>query len=61
MKNAVFLDVGPCRYYVNQSFGGTSVHTISTQRNIPEDGILQCRISLMIAYYKETYSGINEL
>jgi hypothetical protein len=25
---------------VNRRFGGTSVHTISTRRHIPEDGIL---------------------
>jgi hypothetical protein len=41
MKNAVFLDVAPCRYCVNRRFGGTSVHTRSTQHHIPEDGILQ--------------------
>jgi hypothetical protein len=40
MKNAVFWDVAPYRSFVNRRFGGTSVHTRSTRRHIPEDGIL---------------------
>jgi hypothetical protein len=40
MKNAVFWDVAPCRYFVNRRFGGTLVHTRSTRHHIPEDGIL---------------------
>jgi hypothetical protein len=49
MNNAVFWDVGPCRYFVSRRFGGTYVgdtflrnvglHKIYT-RHIPEDGIL---------------------
>jgi hypothetical protein len=34
MKNTVFWDVTPCGYCKN--------HARGTQRNIPEDGILQC-------------------
>jgi hypothetical protein len=53
MKNTVFWDVASCRSCLNRRFGGTyqlkmeaihssetSVHTRSTQRHIPEDGIL---------------------
>jgi hypothetical protein len=48
MKNAVFWDVAACRSCVNRRFEGTyrlhlqetSVHTRSTRRHIPEDGIL---------------------
>jgi hypothetical protein len=40
LKNTVFWDVAPCRSCVNRRFGGTSVHTRSTERHIPEDGIL---------------------
>jgi hypothetical protein len=40
MKNAVFWDVALCRSCVNRRFGGTSVHTRSTQPRIPEDGFL---------------------
>jgi hypothetical protein len=58
LKNAVFWDVAPCRYFVNlhtlvhRSWisytltmeairsSETSVNKISTQRHIPEDGIL---------------------
>jgi hypothetical protein len=37
MKNAVFLDVGPCRSCVNRSFGGT--YRLHLQgRNIRERG-----------------------
>jgi hypothetical protein len=39
VKNAVFWDVVPCRSYVNQHSSETSVHTSSTRRRIPEDGI----------------------
>jgi hypothetical protein len=39
-ENAVFWDVALCRSYENRRFGGTLVHTRSTQRHIPEDGIL---------------------
>jgi hypothetical protein len=39
MKNAVFLVVAPCRCCMNRN-GGTSVHTGSTRRHIPEDCIL---------------------
>jgi hypothetical protein len=47
MKNVVFWDVVPCRYFVNRRFGGklrspeTSVNKISTRSHIPEDGIFQ--------------------
>jgi hypothetical protein len=34
----------PCRSCVNRRFGGTSVHTRSTQRHIPEDGILHSHL-----------------
>jgi hypothetical protein len=37
MKNAVFWDVALYRTCVNRRFGGTSVHTRSTRRHIPED------------------------
>jgi hypothetical protein len=37
MKNAVFLDVAPCRSCVNQSFGGTYRLHIE-DRNIHERG-----------------------
>jgi hypothetical protein len=40
MKNAVFWDVAPSKSSVNRRFGGTSVHTRSTRRHSPEDGIL---------------------
>jgi hypothetical protein len=46
MKNAVFWAVAPCRSCVNRRFGGTSVYTISTQRHIPEDGILQNEVHI---------------
>jgi hypothetical protein len=39
-KNAVFRDVVPCRFCVNRRSSETSVHTRSTLRHIPEDGIL---------------------
>jgi hypothetical protein len=38
MKNAVFWDVAPSRYFVIPP--EPSVNKISTRRNIPEDGIL---------------------
>jgi hypothetical protein len=40
LKNAVFWAVAPCRSCVKRRFSETSVHTRSTQRHIPEDGIL---------------------
>jgi hypothetical protein len=40
MKNAVFWDVAQCRFCMNRRFGGTSVHTRSRRRHIPEDRIL---------------------
>jgi hypothetical protein len=46
MKNAVFWDVVQCRSCVDRRFGGTSVHTRSTLRHIPEDGIVQIKKSL---------------
>jgi hypothetical protein len=38
MQNAVFWDVSLCGFCKNQRFGGTSVLTRATRRNIPEDG-----------------------
>jgi hypothetical protein len=40
MKDAVFWDVAPCSSCVNRRFGGTTVHTRTTGRHIPENGIL---------------------
>jgi hypothetical protein len=38
MKNAVVWDVTPCGSCKNRPFGGTSVLTRATRRNIPGDG-----------------------
>jgi hypothetical protein len=46
MKNAPFWNVAPCKSCVNRRFGGTSVHTRSTWRHIPEDGILFTGMSI---------------
>jgi hypothetical protein len=48
VKNTVFWDVAQCRSCVNWRFGGTSVHTRSTRRHIPEESILHshCRENL---------------
>jgi hypothetical protein len=51
-ENAVFLDVAPCRSYVNRRFGGTSVHIRSTRRHIPEDGILHSHGRVNLKSYK---------
>jgi hypothetical protein len=40
MKNVVLWDLALCRSCVNRRFGGTSVHTRSTQLHISEDDIL---------------------
>jgi hypothetical protein len=40
LKNVVFLDVAPCRSCVNRRSAEISVHTRSSRRHIPEDGIL---------------------
>jgi hypothetical protein len=40
MKNGVFWDVMLCGSCMNRRFGGTSVLTRTTRRNIPEDTIL---------------------
>jgi hypothetical protein len=40
MKNGVFWDVMPCGSSKNRCFGGTSVLTRATRRNIPEGAIL---------------------
>jgi hypothetical protein len=45
-KNAVFWAVVPCRSCVHRRFGRKSAHTRSTQRHIPEDGILRSSKSL---------------
>jgi hypothetical protein len=42
MKNVVFWDVTPCSSRKNRRFGGMSVLTRATWRNIPKDGILLC-------------------
>jgi hypothetical protein len=39
-KNVGFWDGTRCGFCKNGRFGGTSVLTIATQRNFPEDGIL---------------------
>jgi hypothetical protein len=41
MKNGVFSDVTPCGSCKNRRFGGTSVLTRATRRNIPEETILR--------------------
>jgi hypothetical protein len=46
MKNAVFCDVLQCRYCENRRSSETSVHTRSTHRHIPENGILHASLSL---------------
>jgi hypothetical protein len=35
MKNAVFLDVASCRYFVNRRFGGTYRLHLHCIRNLP--------------------------
>jgi hypothetical protein len=46
MKNGVFWDVVPCRS------SETSLHTRSTRRHIPEDGILHKNLDYIFTYYK---------
>jgi hypothetical protein len=41
MKNTIFWDVAFCRSSVTRRSSESSVHTRSTQRHIPEDGILK--------------------
>jgi hypothetical protein len=51
MTNAVFWDVAPCKSCVKMEAirsSETSVHTGTTRRHIPEDGILQ-DLSIMIS------------
>jgi hypothetical protein len=50
-ENAVFWDVTPCRYIVNQRFGGTSVHNRSIRHHIPEDSILHSHCRENLTYY----------
>jgi hypothetical protein len=45
LKNVVFRDVVLCRSCVTRRFGGTSGHTRSTRRHIPEDDILRSHCS----------------
>jgi hypothetical protein len=52
MKNTVFWDVVPCRCCANRRFGGTSGHTRSTWRHIPEEGILRPLYNLMQCLFK---------
>jgi hypothetical protein len=50
LKNVAFWDVVLCTYFVNRFSSETSVYPISTQRNIPEDGILQLTYLIDEAY-----------
>jgi hypothetical protein len=62
MKNADFWDVALCRYYVNGRFGRRSVHTRSTQRRIPEDGIPRSSTCVQIYDWLDnlTYMDVDE-
>jgi hypothetical protein len=51
MKNAVIWDVAPCGSLKNRRFGGTSVLTRVTWRNIPEDGILHVNLNIALDSY----------
>jgi hypothetical protein len=55
LKNAVFWDVATCRSCVNRRFEGTLIHTRSTRRHIPEDGILHSHRRENLKSYIETY------
>jgi hypothetical protein len=57
LKNDVFWNVASCRYCVNRRFGGKSVHTRSTWRHIPEDGILHSHRRENLKSYMETVSS----
>jgi hypothetical protein len=54
MKNAVFWDVVPCRYFVNRRSSVTSGNKISTRRHIPENGIL---LPLKLIFKDEQVQG----
>jgi hypothetical protein len=63
MKNSVFWDVELCRSCVNRRFGGTSIHKRSTQRHIPEDGILHSNRITSVAIqwrWKYAFTTIEE-
>jgi hypothetical protein len=57
LRMSIFLDVAPCRSGVNRRFGGTSIHTRTTRRHIPEDGILHShRCENLKSYMEYSYS-----
>jgi hypothetical protein len=59
MKNAIFWDVTPCGSCKNRRFGGTSVLTRATWRNIPEDGILNSHHCGNLKSYQEQLSNLK--